>query len=403
MDYVSFINKKKSFFPDFCKKKNFPLVIHRFIKYSEQQIRDFFMNTAEINDEGPRSMLEISQDWLNPHFSFDKFLRGRSNELALMACHNFILNAGRVNPLFIYGPAGTGKTHLVHSIARTLINKNPQIRIGYLTIEDFKKEFTAAMYSNSNLNFKHKYSNYNVLIIEDIQNLKSTAELTQEEFFYIFNSYYESGKQILITSDCPAPELHITSRLMSRFLSGLHVGLTSPDPELKSRYLKIRSENLGFSVSPEVNDYLVTNIVGSIRELESAVNKLFFLRMRGFNIENLNEVSNHLTDLVPVSDHSHPMDLDIILNEISDLYNVSRDDLLSSSRKTEFTFPRHLAMYIAITYSGMNKSTVARYFKRSDHSTVINAEKKIKKMIQNDPGIAAQIETVRQGIKKRRS
>jgi chromosomal replication initiator protein len=358
--------------------------------------------TEELENSAPESILEIHTDWLNPSYTFDKFIRSKSNELVLMACHNFILSSGRVNPLFIYGPHGTGKTHLVHAIAKSLINKKPDIRIGYLTVEDFKKEFTASVFSNNNLNFKKKYCNYNTLIIEDIQNLKSTAEQTQEEFFYIFNAYYESGKQILITSACPAPELNITSRLMSRFLSGLHVGLSSPDAELKKKYIAARTEEFHIKLSDDIIDYLTANITGSVRETESALNKLYFLNMRGFEINNIQEVARQLNDLVAVHEYAHPMDMDLIVNEISELYNVSKDELLSSSRKTEYTLPRHIAMYIAITFSGMNKSAVARYFKRSDHSTVINAEKKIKKLLQNDAGLASQIESIRMNIRKRR-
>lgn len=339
--------------------------------------------------------------WMNPEYTLERFIRGKSNELVLMACQGIILNSGKANPLYIYGESGTGKTHLLHAVSRALLNKNKSLKIKYCTVADFQEDFLRHLSDKKTLEFKAEYKSYDVLIVEDLQFFKSSAESTQEEFFYVFNSYYESGKQILLSSDRPASELDINPRLASRFVSGLHVKIDIPDRILRKNFLEKKSESMGLALKETTVDYLTGKLSGSIRELESALNKLYFLNLRGININNDKELSLRLNDLIP-AEEAASIDLDLIARSVCEKYSISREDLLGYSRRAEFTTPRHVAMYIAVHYSGLNKSSIARYFKRSDHSTVINAEKKIGRLMESNTGFQTQLQTMLNEMRKSR-
>ena len=350
------------------------------------------------NQENQQNPVELPP-WCNPAYSLEKFIRSKSNELALMACQGVVLNSGRTNPLYIYGDSGTGKTHLLQAVSRSLLNKNPSIQILYFTGQDFQESFLQHLKEKKTLEFKQKSRSYDVLIVEDLQFFRSSSESTQEEFYHIFNSYYESGKQILLSSDRPASELSMSPRLVSRFISGLHVKIDPPDRILKKLFLERRSGEMDLSLKPNLIDYLTGKLGSSIRELESALNKIYFLNLRGFPINNEKELTAKLNDLIPSSETSS-LEMDDIASAICNRYAVSLEDLLGNSRRSEFTMPRHIAMYLAVHYSGLNKSSIARFFRRSDHSTVINAEKKIGRLVDTNSGFHSQIQQILLDIRK---
>ncbi len=339
-------------------------------------------------------------NWLNPRYSFDRFIRGNSNQMAFMACEAVAAQPGRTSPLYLYGESGMGKTHLVQALAAELLRRNPGLRICYTLFEDLRDEFIQSLNNRKTLEFKESYRAYDVLIIEDIQYLRPTSETLQEEFFHIFNHYYESGKQIVLSSERPVSELMVSSRLMSRLLSGLQVRINPSDLAMREQVVDARGADMGISVSTEVKQFLCSRVTTSVRELESALNKLFFLEQKGIAIDSLKTVQEHLTDLVP-ADQNLFVPLDTIVEVICRRYNITRDQILSSSRKAEFTLPRHIAMYLGIQYSNLNKSAIARYFRKSDHTTVINAERNIQKRIQKEMGFAPLLEDVVTEMRKK--
>ena len=331
--------------------------------------------------------------WLNPRYSFDRFVRGNSNQMAFMACEAVATQPGRTSPLYLYGESGMGKTHLVQALAAELLRRNPGLRICYTLFEDLRDQFIQSLNNRKTLEFKESYRAYDILIIEDIQYLRPTSDTLQEEFFHIFNHYYESGKQIVLSSERPVSELLVSSRLMSRLLSGLQVRIGASDPALREQVVDARAADLGVRMPAEVRQFLCSRVTTSIRELESALNKIYFLQQKGIATDSLKSVQEHLTDLIP-ADQNLFVPLDKIVEVICRRYNITRDQILSSSRKAEFTLPRHIAMYLGIQYSNLNKSAIARYFRKSDHTTVINAERNIQKRIIKEMGFAQLLDDV---------
>lgn len=362
--------------------------------------RDVILEFRGINPPNPGQSTGNQATWLNPRYGFDRFIRGNSNQMAFMACEAVATQPGRTSPLYLYGESGMGKTHLVQALAAELLRRDPGLRICYTLFEDLRDEFIQSLNNRKTLEFKESYRTFDVLIIEDIQYLRPTSDTLQEEFFHIFNHYYESGKQIVLSSERPVSELLVSSRLMSRLLSGLQVRINPSDPAMREQVVEARAEDLGIRISDEVKQFLCSRVTTSIRELESALNKLYFLEQKGIAIDSLKSVQEHLTDLIP-ADQNLFVPLDTIVEVICRRYNITRDQILSSSRKAEFTLPRHIAMYLGIQYSNLNKSAIARYFRKSDHTTVINAERNIQKRIQKEMGFAPLLEDVVSEMRKK--
>ncbi len=355
------------------------------------EFRPFSPQDASNNAELPR--------WLNRNHTFDRFLKSNSNQMAVMACEAVVAQPGRSNPLYLHGDSGMGKTHLVHALSAELLRRHPGIRICYTSFEDLRDEFLKSVSSKQTLEFKEGYRGYDVLVIEDIQYLRPTSESLQEEFFHIFNHYYESGKQIVLTSERPAAELMVGSRLMSRLLSGLQVRIGTSEPGLREAVVDDRSREMNLDLSADVRQYLCSRVTTSIRELESALNKIYFLQQKGVPADSVKSVQEHLQDFIPTNQNLF-FSLDQIVEVVCRRYNITREQILSSSRKAEYTLPRHIAMYLGIQYSNLNKSAIARYFRKSDHTTVINAERNIQKRIQKEMGFAQLLEEIVSELRK---
>jgi chromosomal replication initiator protein len=280
--------------------------------------------------------------------------------------------------------------------------RRPDFRICYLAIEDFKNEFIKAHREKRMLDFKHRFQGFDALFIDDIDTLRNSQEATQEEFFHVFNAFYENGKQTVITSDRPAQDLMISSRLMSRFITGLQVQLSAPDQKLRRKFLEFRAKEIGLGLSENILNFLSERVTGNMRVLESALNKLFFLEQRGIEITDPGRIARELDDLLPRVELDH-IPLEKILNAICRRFSVSRENILSASRKSEYTRPRHIGMYLGVKYSGLNKSAIARFFHKNDHTTVINAEKNVKNRLKQDPGFALELENLIHELRKDRT
>ena len=339
--------------------------------------------------------------WLNPHHTPDRFIRCRGNELALMACENAAKNPGATNPLFLYGDSGLGKTHLLHLSAHLLNRLHPELNVVYFTMDSFRDEFLSAMAARRMLEFKTSYRKYDVLLIDDLQSLKSSAPSLEEEFFYLYNHFFEQGKQIIMSADRAVSELYVSSRLMSRFLSGMQIRIDTMDPGSVRKLFDQRSQESSLNISPAVAEALCSRISGNVREIESVLNKLYFLQSRGFNTNSWEDIRNYFEDQLLPADNSN-IPLEKILDSVCKKFDVKKDDILGHSRRAEYTQPRHTAMYLAVQYSGYNKSAIARFFKKTDHTTVINAEKNIHKRLQKDPSFQILLHSIVEDLRKRR-
>ncbi|MCB1139215.1 MAG: ATP-binding protein [Leptospiraceae bacterium] len=320
--------------------------------------------------------------WIRPQLSLDRFCEGKANRIALMAARNIAQKPGQVNPLFVYGETGTGKTHLINAIAHQVQANRDRARCVLIRIDEFRSHFATSLQKGKNLSLKNRYRRGDLLFIEDLHAIRGSSANIADELYFIFNSYYESGKQIVVTSDVPIKDLPIASRWLSRFLSGLQVKLELPDDSMRKAILKQKLLDTGISLN-EKSVGILQRVKGTARDIESAVNRLYFLQTGGMELTT-DLVQQQLEEFLSPTQHG-PMDPAGILETVARVCNVSRDELLGNSRKMEIALPRHLAMYLAVHYSELNKSAVARFFRRTDHSTVIHAERKIAMKLEREP------------------
>ncbi len=320
----------------------------------------------------------------NPHYTFETFIEGASNRFAYASAVALTKNPGKSNPFFIYSAPGLGKTHLLHAIANGMLKSNPGARIIYTASENFVNEYIENLQNKTPEAFRNKYRKLDCILLDDIQFLIG-KDKSEEEFFYTFNSLFESKKQIVVTSDRPPKELALSQRLVSRFLSGLAVDIKMPDFETRIAILRQKKEIYKFAIPEDVITFIAENVKKNIRELEGCL------------ITVGNYCSNmHLQPTIDIvrdviKDHMTPGDQDesrisveAIKTVVAEKYNMDKKDF-KSPRKTEaIAFPRQIAMFLACDLTEMSLPEIGDSFNR-DHTTVMFARDKIKQMVQTDP------------------
>ena len=288
----------------------------------------------------------IATQNLNPNYTFDTFVIGTNNNLAHAASLAVAETPGQIyNPLFIYGGAGLGKTHLMQAIAHFIIASDPSKKVLYVTSETFTNELIESVKTNKNTEFRNKYRNIDVLLIDDIQFIIGKVS-TQEEFFNTFNDLYMLGKQIVISSDRPPKEMEtLPDRLRTRFESGLPVDIQIPTYETKMAIINKKSEALGIDFPYEVKDYVATNITSSIRELEGALTKLSAYSKLSHTPLTAEFAENTLKDLIsPYS--KKEITPELIIDVVAEHFHIKPEDIISHKRSADIAFPRHIAMYL---------------------------------------------------------
>lgn len=349
-------------------------------------------NSPKVKSRRKSSKNEPASNVSNVHefninLTFENFIRSKSNELALDAAMSVCDTLGKATPLFIYGECGLGKTHLLHAIANSVAKKKHSKKILLITLPDIMQlKATPTQLRNTEL-----------LLVEDLHALKNTSESLQEEFYRIFNSFYDFSKQIVITADSPAANIAASSRLLSRFLSGLHVKVQKPDDDLVRAFLEQRA---GENQLPLLLEMIQGKSISNLRELDSVIHKAEFLS--NYGKEGMEALGQYLLDLFP-SSATGPVSVDAIVAYVCEKFNTTKEEILSDTRKAEITFPRHLAMSLGIELSGLNKSAIARYFKRNDHTTVLNAEKKIRQRLKRDISFQRQYSRFKDDLLKGRA
>ncbi len=332
---------------------------------------------------------------LNPYgtnlinkYTFDTFVKGKNNELAL-AASQAVANSPSIayNPLFLYGKAGLGKTHLMHAIAHEILRRNPKARVIYTTSESFTNELISSIGDKStkkNSQFREKYRNIDVLLIDDIQFIAG-KQGTQEEFFHTFNELYNHNKQIILSSDRPPKEIKtLEERLVSRFEWGLMADIQPPDYETRVAIINKYLDRNNSSLNPEIVDYIAMNIKSNIRELEGAVmNVMGQKTLLGDGVITLDLAKNLLKQMIAET-NMRPVTIDLIIECVCNRYDVSQDDLLSKKRAKNIAYPRQIAMYISRELLDTSLVSIASSFGK-DHSTVMHGINKIKAdMKKND-------------------
>ena len=338
---------------------------------------------------------------LNPRYTFDTFIVGDNNRFAHAAALAVAESPGKLyDPLFIYSGAGLGKTHLINSIGHYILKEHPDLKLLYVTSEQFTNEVIDAIRNGSSAvlsRLRDKYRNVDVLLIDDIQFIIG-KESTQEEFFHTFNVLHDSGKQIVLTSDRPPKEMGILEeRFLSRFEWGLLVDIQKPTFETRMAILQKKQELDGSHVDDAVLTYIAANVQSNIRELEGALNKVL-AKGRLENKEITEELARDaLADIVS-PDKKRTVTPEYIMEVVAEQYGITPDDIMSSVRARKFSYPRQIVMYFCRTLLNTNQQAIADILGMKNHTSVIWGVNKIEEDIKNDPVFAETIDTLRKKI-----
>ena len=371
----------------------------RYLKFLEvtvcevmnKEYQVIIMSSAEKKeDELKKKTSSVSTDNslasqnLNPNYTFDTFVIGTNNNLAHAASLAVAETPGQIyNPLFIYGGAGLGKTHLMQAIAHFIIASDPSKKVLYVTSETFTNELIESVKTNKNTEFRNKYRNIDVLLIDDIQFIIGKVS-TQEEFFNTFNDLYLLGKQIVISSDRPPKEMEtLPDRLRTRFESGLPVDIQIPTYETKMAIINKKSEALGIDFPYEVKDYVATNITSSIRELEGALTKLSAYSKLSHTPLTAEFAENTLKDLIsPYS--KKEITPELIIDVVAEHFHIKPEDIISHKRSADIAFPRHIAMYLCRQMTQTPLEAIGKALGGRDHATILYGSEKIAKETANN-------------------
>lgn len=335
---------------------------------------------------------------LNSKYTFDTFVVGENSRFAQSAALAVSETPGEVyNPLFIWGGAGLGKTHLMHSIGHFIIENYPDKNVLYVTSELFTNEIIEAIRSgNQEMNkIREKYRNIDVLLLDDVQFIIGKKS-TQEEFFHTFNDLHSAGKAIIISSDKPPKDMEtLEERLRSRFEWGLIADIQPPDYETRMAILRKNAETRGFDVGDDILNYIATNIKSNIRELEGAFNKVIALsNMNRDERITISTAEEAIKDIVSPIENKK-ITPSIVLEKVSSYYNVSMDDILSKKRNQEIVTPRHVVMYLCNEVTDSNIVSIGKFLGNRDHSTVLHGIKKIENDLNSDEILLNSIENIK--------
>ena len=288
---------------------------------------------------------------------------------------------GSYNPLFLYGGAGLGKTHLMHSIAHHIINNRKDLRVLYVTSEKFTNELIDSLKHDKNKEFRDKYRNIDVLLIDDIQFIIG-KESTQEEFFHTFNELHEAKKQIVISSDKHPREIStLEERLRSRFEWGITADIQPPDYETRMAILKKRAELENLEIDTEVMQYVATNITSNIRELEGALNKIYVFANLEKRPVTLPLAEEALKDIIETQKEITP---EVIMDVVAEHYNITVSDILSRKKNKEIANPRQICMYLSRKYTNTSLQAIGKIMGNRDHTTVMHGADKIADLLTRD-------------------
>ena len=353
------------------------------------------------NNTNTVSQLAIQNANLNPRYTFDTFVVGKNNNLAHAASLAVAESPGEIyNPLFIYGGVGRGKTHLMHSVAHFVLKNNQDAKILYVTSEKFTNELIDAIRNKNNIStteFREKYRNNDILVVDDIQFIIG-KESTQEEFFHTFNALYEAKKQIIISSDRPPREIEtLEERLRSRFEWGLTVDIQQPDYETRMAILRKKEELEGYNIDNEVIKYIASNVKSNIRELEGALTKIVALSKlnnREINIELAEEALKDLISPNAVKEVTPQL----IINVVSEHFGINSLDVIGQKRSKELVFPRQIVMYLCGEMTTESLQSIGKALGGRDHTTIIHGTKKIASELKDDENLKNTIDILKKKI-----
>ena len=357
------------------------------------------------NDELEKKHQELEQSYkfANYDYTFDTFIEGRSNEFALACSKSVAKNCGtkaisEYNPLFIYGPSGMGKTHLITAIANEVRKNHPSFNVVYITSEVFGNDLISSLNNNLISDFHEKYRNADILLIDDIQ-FFAHKERMQEEFFHTFYKLYQEGKQIVITSDKPPKELvTLEERLRTRFEGGLIADISAPDYETRLAIINRKSELLDLKMPSEVAEFMANRLKSNIRQLEGAVLKLKALNHLAGSPITISMAQSVIRDVL-TDDQPIPITVEKIISDVSTVYGVSPEDLRSNKRSSQISIARKVAIYVVREITQMPLASIGTEFGGRDHSTIVYSVNSVAEGIKKDANLNSLVTDIIKNIR----
>lgn len=354
----------------------------------------------EVKNQVNDSNIPVQREnGLISNYLFSNYIVGSSNNIAYAAAVAVADNPGEddmYNPLFLYGGVGLGKTHLMHAIGNHVISCNPDAKVLYVSCEKFTTELVEAIRDKRTIEFKEKYRQLDLLLIDDVQFL-SGKEAAQEEFFHTFNALFDAKKQIVMCSDRKPSEIQtLTDRLVSRMSKGLIFDIKSPDFETRTAILEKKAESKNIKIPSEILQYIAYTITSNIREMEGALNKIVIYAKFNNRIIDMELAEEVMKDVI--KDNKANITVSYIQETVADFYKVSVDELLSKRRTKPLTIYRHIAMYLCRKLLEDSLEEIGEKFGGRDHSTVMNGCDKVCKLIETNEERAAEIKSIEKRI-----
>ena len=360
------------------------IILRRYSPYIHDALKEIFSSDARLMVYGDKEMASFrSKDKINtgmdfnPQFTFDNFVVGPSNRFAHSAAIAVSNNPGQVyNPLFIYGPAGVGKTHLLYAIANGIRKQNPNANIVYIKGDQFTNELITAIQSGKNIEFRSKYREADLFLIDDIQFIAG-KESTQEEFFHTFNKLYEENKQIVMTSDRrPSDMLTLEDRLKTRFEWGLLADVQPPDYETRMAIIKNKAISLGLDLSDEICNYIAINVTSNVRQIEGTVKKILAHRDLNNMPLDLANVSRAIGDMFKTEGNALPTPA-LIINHVCKFYSIDESVLRGTLKNKGTAEARQIAMYLIRQLTNLSLPDIGKEFNK-DHTSILYSIRKVE-------------------------
>ena len=330
-------------------------------------------------------------------YTFDRFIVGNSNHFAHAAAVAVSQNPGKVyNPLFIYGNSGLGKTHLLLAIGQTIHEKDPSKKIAYIKGDEFMNQMVKAIKNGTADEFRTKYRNVDLFLVDDIQFIAG-KQATQDEFFHTFNNIYESGNQIVITSDRPPLEMSLLDdRLRTRFEGGLMADIQPPDLETRMAITRNKAAQLGLILSDDAVEYIATNITSNIRQLEGVIKRLTAYKEILDDVITIDSVKRAIKDVIRIGTYTPTPD--IIIRETARYYSLKEEDLRGQNRSKNMTMARQVSMYLMRSLTGLSLKDIGTHYEDRNHATVLSSIRKVEQLLKNDPSMAGTVRDITSNI-----
>ena len=382
------------------------IIMQRFGQTIRDALQDLFscemdllvLTTEEMEEyhrEGPEDDLPEAAA-----YTFDRFIVGQSNKFAHAAAIAVANDPGKIyNPLFIYGNSGLGKTHLLLAIGQAIREREPSVKIGYVKGDEFTNQMVTSIREGTQEEFRRRYRNVELFLVDDIQFIAGKLGV-QEEFFHTFNDIYESGHQIVITSDRPPLDMvKLEDRLRTRFEGGLMADIQPPDLETRMAIIRNKAQGVGLLLTDEIVEYIATNITANIRQIEGVVHRLTAYRDMLDDTINISSVKRAIKDVIRIGVYVPTPEA--IIAETSRYYGISEEDIRGQRRSKNTAMARQVAMYLIRSQTNLSLEDIGEQFENRNHSTVLSSIRKVEEMIKTDPETAAAIRDITSNLNVR--